>query len=254
MKKIILLFVALSIFSCKENDSFLPLPNLGDLLTSIEYTGDDRSWVEDYFYDIEERLIRVDDLRSLGRRYDLIYERERLAEVITHRISDDLLIFRDELEYDEQGRLIKTLNYSINGGETVPLARTNEYTYNEAGAIIQKTTYSANSNIPGQIEKYFWENGNVIRTEHHEDNDDNLSYTFAYEYDQSFNYNRYQTHKTYDFSVWNQNNITRTTLTKDCTGLIDLYCNPCTSYFTYDAANYPIEVEGPNNTFKLIYK
>lgn len=247
------LILVISVSACQKENSFFPLPIPEQQLASIEYLTDNSYWSEEYLYDIYDRLIRVDNLRSTGRRYELSYEKERLSEVKTYKILDDKLIFRDELEYDNDGRIYKTYNYSINGGETLPLARIHEYLYNVDGLIVEKLTYGPTDDKVIRSEKYFWENGNIVNIAHHDGNG-NLEYEFSYKYDQSFNYNIYQTHRVNQFMILNQNNIIQEELIKDCTGLVDIFCSPCASDFTYDSNKYPIAVETSYRSLKIIYE
>lgn len=248
-----LLLLILIISACQKENGFIPLPIPDQQLTSIEYLTNNRNWSEDYFYDVYDRLIQVNDLRSTGRRYELSYKQERLNEVKIYLISENKLVFRDELVYDEEGRVYKTYNYSINGGDTLPLARIYEYHYDINGLVSEQLTYNPTEDKAIGSNKYFWENGNIVNITHN-DKDGNLEYEFLYKYDQSFNYNIYQTHLVNTFTTLNKNNIIHSELIKDCTGLIDLSCNPCTSDFTYDVNNYPIAVESPHRTFKLTYQ
>lgn len=249
----LLLLLILIVSACQKENTFIPLPIPDQQLITIDYLSENRRWSEDYFYDIYDRLIRVDDLRSTGRRYELSYQEGRLQEVKTYVIADNKLVFRDELTYDNEGRVHKTYNYSINGGATLPLARIHEYRYDNNGLVTEQLTYPPTEDKVARIEKYTWENGNIVNTAHF-DGAGNLEYEFLYKYDQSVNYNRYQTYRVNHFTILNQNNITHTELIKDCTGIIDLYCNPCISDFAYDANNYPIAGESLLRTFQLTYR
>ena len=248
-----LLLLVLIVPACQKESGFIPLPIPEQQLISIDYLSENRRWSEDYFYDIYDRLIRVDDLRSTGRRYELSYQEGRLQEVKTYVIADNKLVFRDELTYDNEGRVHKTYNYSINGGATLPLARIHEYRYDNNGLVTEQLTYPPTEDKVVRSEKYTWENGNIVNIAHH-DGAGNLEYEFLYKYDQSFNYNLYQTHLINNFTTLNKNNVIHAELLKDCTGVIDLYCNPCISNFTYDVNDYPIVGESLRRTFKLTYQ
>ncbi|MEM6317600.1 MAG: hypothetical protein AAF960_08005 [Bacteroidota bacterium] len=244
-----LCFVALG--CSKENN--LPLALVPtQLLKTIEHTSNNQNWKEDYIYDAEDRLVQVNDWRGAGMKYELTYNEARLVEVQTFQISNDRPLFRDELTYDQQGRLFKIFNYSSSNGEDLTLSKTSELVYDKEGRIRQRKQAFARAPEVVRVETYFWKDGNIIQVVYG-DNDGNTSYIFSYEYDQAINYLQYRKHKVEDLTNWNRNNVIQSELTQDNTGLIDLACNPCEAKVEYDG-NYPATMEWPFLRYDLTFE
>lgn len=222
------------------------------LLETIEHTTNNQNWQENYLYDAEDRLIQVNDWRGAGMRYELNYDGERLVEVQTFQISDDRPLFRDELTYDQRGRLFKVFNYATSNEGDLALSNIAELLYDKEGRIRQrKQTFAYDPEVV-RVETYFWKDGNIIQAVYGDD-DGNTSYVFSYEHDQKINYLQYRKHRVEDITNWNQNNVIRSELTQDNTGLIDLVCNPCEADVAYEE-NYPVTIEWPFLQYNLTYQ
>jgi|GEM_PF-6269375 len=57
MKKLITIILILSLFSCSKDNGLFK--SSGTKLVSIDYTEDDNSWVENYTYDSDNKLVRL---------------------------------------------------------------------------------------------------------------------------------------------------------------------------------------------------
>jgi len=238
MKKLNFLFCLLILFSCKKEQNFAPFPTPNILLTTIDYSTNNKSWTEDYTYNNDNQLTQVETIGHIDKRHELIYQQEQLVEIKTYNRSDNQLIFRIELVYNEQEQLVETNNYSVFEG--AEFLRVYEYEYNKSGFPIKQTSYMENNADSKSIELYTWRNENIIKTEIYYDG--TLSHEYFYKYDDAFNYLSFQRHNVNQFQNWNQNNIIESSY-KDHTGLLDTYCNPCSSNLVYNAIDYPIVVD-----------
>ncbi len=237
MKKLNLLFCFLVFFSCKKEQNFAPFPTSSLLLSTIEYSTNNLNWTEDYTYNSDNQLIQVEDFGNAKKRYELSYDQAQLVEIKTYNLTNNQLVLRVELVYNEAAQLVETLNYSIFEGEE--FLSVYEYEYNENGFPSKQTSYNQHNPSSTSVINYFWKNGNVEKTETYYDG--NLDHEFFYKYDDAFNYTSFQLHNVNQFLTWNQNNITQSSY-KDHSGLLDTYCNPCSTEYVYNALDYPTVV------------
>ena len=78
MKKTVVLFFVICIISCSKDNEIEQ--SSGTKLISIEYEDDNDSWIENYSYSSNDELIKIEDFRSLGRRYCLLYTSDAADE------------------------------------------------------------------------------------------------------------------------------------------------------------------------------
>jgi hypothetical protein len=81
MRKLIVLFLFTLPLSCSEDDF---TDTYGTQLLTIDYAEREEAWSENYQYRSDGRVARVEDFRSLGRRYDLEYQDTVLHNVLTY--------------------------------------------------------------------------------------------------------------------------------------------------------------------------
>ena len=97
MKKTVVLFVIICFISCSKDNEIEQ--SSGTKLLSIKYEEDRDSWIENYAYSSNDQLIKIEDFRSLGRRYEIDYQNSKLKEYATYNMDEEKLIFRDSIIY-----------------------------------------------------------------------------------------------------------------------------------------------------------
>jgi hypothetical protein len=239
MEKIAFVILVFFISSCsKEN---MIEQSTGTKLISIEYTDDDKNWLENYYYSNDGKLEEVQNLYSLGRRYEIEYEHERIKEYSTYRIDENKLVFRDSIIYNLNGTIRAIHNFSINSGEDLPLTWIYEYEYDSEKKITKKSTYFVTIQEFTSIEKYYWSGNNIERVEYCNE-DEELYYEYFYKYDDKLNYKKATPTSISDPINWSDNNVTEVNW-NDYLGNLDLICRPCITEYKYNLDNYPVSVE-----------
>jgi len=239
MKKTAILFFAIFIFSCSKEKVIEQ--SSGTKLTSIEYEDENDSWIENYSYSPNSELIKIEDFRSLGRRYEIDYQNSKLNEYTTYRMDEEKLIFRDSIIYNSNGTIQAIHNFSINSGEDVPLSWIYEYEYNVENKVSKKSTYFVTTQEYTSVEKYYWNGDNIERVEYY-NGDNELYYEYFYKYDDKINYKKDIPINISDPINWSKNNVTEMNW-KDYLGNLDLICRPCVVKYKYNLDNYPISIE-----------
>lgn len=226
-------------------------------LTSIEYSDDHRSWTENYTYTPDGKLEKIENFRSLGRRYEMSYQNDRLQEILTYRIDNNELVFRDSLLYNTDGTIQSIHHFSTNAGEDVPISTIDEFEYDDELKVSKKSTYSVKADKYTAIEKYVWKRNNIKKVESFNEKEE-LLYEFFFEYDNKVNYKKgLPSALINNFSesslFWNENNVKKFDLV-DNTGLVDIICNPCKTDYEYNSNGYPVLIKSDSREMKLNYE
>ncbi len=206
------------------------------LAQHIEEDGD--TWMEYFRYDSRNRLIRIEDHRSLGRRIEIRYLDNRISEFSTFRMDTNEMIFRDSIVYNENGQVEKILKYSVNAGASLPLSQVLEYKHDLSGKLVRKT-YSRPGELPDRAQNYYWNGTSIERVEHIYE--DELRYEYFYTYDNKNNYRLGDPRYLSDPIFWGRHNVT-TVHWNDYYGNLDLLCRPCTTAYRYNANDMPVMV------------
>lgn len=239
MKNIAILIFAFCMISCSKGDKFEQ--SFGTKLISIEYVNNNGDWTENYSYSTNDTLIKIEDFRSLGRRYEIDYQNSKLKEYRTYRMDEETLIFRDSILYNPNGTIQAIHNFSINLGEDLPLSWIYEYEYDNENKVSKKSTYFVRIEEYSSIEKYYWKGDNIDRVEYY-NGDEELYYEYFYKYDDKINYKKEIPTSISDPINWSENNVVKMKW-KDYYGNLDLICGPCETEYRYNLDNYPVEIE-----------
>jgi len=253
MKKTAILILIFTIFiiSCSK-DNVIEQSH-GTKLTSIQYEEDNDSWIVNYSYSSNNELIKIEDFRSLGRRYEIDYRNSILKEYTTYRMDEEKLVFRDSIIYNSNGTIQAIHNFSINSGEDMPLSWIFEYEYNAENKVSKKSTYCVITQEYTSIEKYYWNGDNIGRVEYYNGNK-KLYYEYFYKYDDKINYKKeIPINISYPINR-SKNNVTEMNW-KDYLGNLDIVCRPCVAKYKYNLDNYPVSIETNwGRKVKLKYK
>lgn len=199
----------------------------------IAYSYEDESeeeWTIYYTYNDNGNISTVEDVRSLGTRYVYVYDDANLLqERYTYRISDDKLTFRDSMFYNPDGMLMAIYNFSINGGEGMPLSWIYEYTYNDENQLSEQSTYFVSTDEYTSTERYYWLGNNIQRKEYYGRNQE-----LHYEYDDKPNTRKlFHKRDLSEIEDWNQNNVVKMDWI-DHLGDLHISCRPCKYKYKYD--------------------
>jgi len=236
MKEITLLVFAILLIGC---DPYGDIMNInGTKLLSITYKQDKEKWVEDFEYDSLDRLVKVSDMQEVtGRVYTIEYDDERIVKVRKYDLDDGTEIYRDSFVYTPGGLMEK--DFFINS-KTGIAESAYEYEYDSTGVLSVKKFVSFNPLEYLSYDKYYWENGNVVRAEEFDANW-NLLYEFFYEYDNKINYSSILPYLIFEPLSRNKNNVTKSSW-NDYNGDLDIICNPCITKYDYNLDGFPIKI------------
>jgi len=251
MKKAVIYLFALCFTACLKDK--VVVQSEGTKLISIEHLNNSGSWEVNYFYDTNENLEKIEDLRSLGRRYEITYQNDKVQEIFTSRISDNKPIFRDSMLYNANGNLREIHNFSSNSGAELPLTYIYEFEYDNNERVSKKSTFFVKNETYFSVEKYFWSKKNITRVEHYY-GEEKLGYEFFYVYDDKENYKKGLPTSIANPISWSDNNVIQSDL-KDHLGLIDINCSPCKTSYKYNKDDYPVLINtNSERAMNLIYE
>jgi len=239
MKHILIILTTVLIISCSKDDAITK--SKGTKLVSIEYFEENKNWKENYLYDSNNKLNEVENLYSLGRKYEIEYSDGKLKQFTTYRINDNKKIFRDSILYNFNGDIEKIYNYSINSGENLPLTWIYEFEYDNSGKLTKKSTYFKSNEEYMRFEKYYWNGENIERIEEFNETEE-LYYEYFFTFDDKVNYKRNIPIYISDPINWSENNVTIMNW-NDYHGNLDLICRPCESTYKYNLDNFPVKIE-----------
>ncbi|OEK01593.1 hypothetical protein BFP97_08710 [Roseivirga sp. 4D4] len=247
MKKYLLLALSLTfIYSC-ENDGIIDPNFTGNFLISqiVSQQGDQRQQ-QGFSYNSNGRLLSVIDNRNTNNPSNeyvevtnFIYANDQLILKTFRYQPTDEIHRQDSITYYGNG-LIHEVHSSYNSEGTMKPSWVSEYVYNDNGTLRSRTSYNPISLDTEVSNRYYWENGNVVKIEHFYG--DALQYESFYLYDNAQNYKLGNPFfSDYEISLATQNNITQARY-KDYSGLLDLACNPCNTSYEYNDFNLPKKV------------
>lgn len=239
MKKIAILIFVIYIVSCSKDNVFEQ--SSGTKLIFIEYLDDNESWTQKYSYSSNNKLIKIEDFRSLGKIYELDYQGSRLNEYSTYQTDGKKLIFRDSILYNSNGTIQAIYNFSISSEGNLPLSWIYDYEYDNENKVYKRSTFFVKIQEYTSVEKYYWHGNNIEKVEHY-NGDEELYHESFYEYDDKINYKKEIPTSVSDPINWSENNITEISF-KDYSGLLDLSCSPCITEYKYNLDNYPVLIK-----------
>ena len=206
MKNILPFFCFIVVFaSCTKEDDIQNTN--GTKLISIDYKDGNKtidSWKELFSYD-NGVIDKIEDLYSLGTRYQMEYKNNQLQEYSTYTISDDNKAFRDSIAYNQNGTIRAIYNFSINSGVNLPLSWIYEFEYSVQNKVSEKKSYFVDKDEYTSIEKYYWNNNNIEKIEYY-NAEEVLRYEFFYLYDNKINYKKGIPIYISDPISWSENN------------------------------------------------
>lgn len=210
-------------------------------MISIDYKDDYRNWMETYSYSSSDELIRIEDFRSSGRRYEVSYENSQVKEIVAYSINQNKIIFRDSIAYNANRTINKIYKFSINAGENVELSSIYEFEYDHENKVSRKSTYFVKIGKYTSIDKYFWNGANIARVECY-NGEEEMHYEYFYDYDNKNNYQKEIPTSIADPINWSNNNVTRMNW-NDYLGNLDIICRPCVAKYRYNSDHYPIFIK-----------
>lgn len=124
--------------------------------------------------------------------------------------------------------------------------------YGGEGNLSERKSVSPDTGTTSSIEKYFWENGNIVKIDFY-GKDGAITLESFFKYDSAKNYQYGLPNFLKQPSSWSRNNIIESG-NMDYTGSIYWACNPCRTSYTYNLDNYPVEIRSHNQVLELQYK
>jgi len=224
----------------------------GTKLVSIEYFHIDRSWDENYFYAEDKKLEKIEDFRSLGTRYEITRDNDKITAFSTYRMNDNKFLFRDSIVYNSNESIHSIYRFSANSGQNLPV-HIYEFEYDDKDRVSKRSKYIVQTKKYQSIEKYFWSKKNIDRVEDCNGNEKVL-FEFFYKYDNKENYKKGLPTSILDPISWANNNVVKMDWT-DHIGILDLACQPCKTTYTYNLDNFPVEIStDTGREMKLTYE
>ena len=244
MKKLIWIIASSLALSCSED----AIPDTGGtrLLSingTVEYPDSRDTWQETYHYDPNGRLTLVENTRSLGRRYEIAYEGERILQYLTYQRDNNRLIFRDSVAYTADGLIDKIYSFSINAGPELPLDFVIAFDYDSLQRVVERKSYLWPSEQYFIREKYDWDDTHIVRKQdyYYEAGEEEFRYEYFYAYDDQHNYKIGIPYYLNNPINWGPHNVTVMDW-RDYYGNLDLICRPCQYTYRYNRDGYPVEI------------
>lgn len=239
------LFILTTVFffnGCLSDDFIIE--NSGSRLIRINYDNGTRNWSQNFNYSSEGKLLSVNNSDVFGRNYELVYEVEKVKEIISIRVSDDSFIDRDEFHYNEFDEISLRKYFRLDSNEDEILSLIDTFKYDSSNRIIELVSVSVLRNNINYIRKFYWGDDNIEREEYCDENGE-VQYEYFYSYDDKNNFKKDLGLYLSDPLNWSNNNIFSTQW-NDYYGNLDLICRPCNTYYTYN--NYGLPVILDSNT------
>lgn len=250
MRNVAYLFLVIFFISCSKEDDLDQ--SAGTQLISIEYGNNNDGWIVNYYYSSDNKISKIEDLSSLGRRYKIAYQDDKMSEIRTYAMHNESLIFRDSIIYNSNGTIQAINKYSINSGEDLPLSWIYEYEYEE-NKVVKMSRYFVQLQKYTAIEKFYWSGNNIGRLQYF-NGEEKLQYEYFFEYDDKENYQRGLPTVISEPISWSENNVTKMNW-NDYLGNLDLNCRPCVTEYKYNVDGYPISMKSNGGSVvKLNYK
>ncbi|MCB0515106.1 MAG: hypothetical protein R2798_08890 [Chitinophagales bacterium] len=250
-KLYLLLFVSLIVFSCKkdtENTNAYGTKLVKMTTERIFEEGPSNFYEYVYHYNEKGQIVEIENTDSNGLSYFYVYEGENLIERTWVKNKNNTVYKKDSLEYYAGTNNI-TIQYYFYYGSNNPLTHIYYFIYDEQNQMVEKITYEMSEQDTSSIEKYYWENGNIIKNEVY-DNKGKLTFEKSMEYDDKKNYQYiYPSVNPYSKT---QNNMLRYNWA-DYLGGVDLDCNPCQYYYQYNLAGYPLKINFEGESISTLY-
>ena len=237
MKKLIPLSIAVLLFNCSSEDN--TVQSRGTRLLSIDYIADGTAWTENYYYNADSLLTTIEDLRSVGQRYEISYENGRIAQYRTYTIENNTEVYRDSITYNAEGEIDKICSWPLNQSSNSPLIYA--FSYDASLRVRERKTYLGSTEKYFRLEKYFWEGNNISRVEEYNE-DDEFHYEYFYTYDDKNNYKKDIPPHLVDPLNWSPNNVIKMDWL-DYYGNLDIFCRPCITTYEYNLDDYPVSVQ-----------
>lgn len=213
----------------------------GGTVVSMDHVNrNDSTWTENYIYNENNNLSRVNGLNR-NRRYTIIEynENNQIDQILQYSKDGDELLFRDSLIYDDSNLPVKNYHYSINND--MELTRIDSVIYNEQNNISAiKFNHMQDDRV--RIEKYKWENENIVNMKKF-DEEENLLYEYNYRYDDMRNYKKELPYNFQDYLRRSENNVTWYEYVYHSGPVFALLCNPCINEYRYNKAGFPVTAE-----------
>lgn len=258
MKYLSFLLISIFIFSCAKKEQTVEcLSSTTHKLKSIEYDVVARQWIENFFYDSADRLIRIEDLSFEGQAFDLVYSDGRLLKINLSNLETNILERVDSFGYNQMRNVVSILTHftDLDRGD---LQHILEY---EDGRISR--LYSEIRDV-----RFTWSGDNISKREYF-DQTGKIQFEIVYEHDNKINFEKGLYKGKYSSSgsagsllakseYWNENNITKVDridyveIQYD-NGTTDDGC-PCPIEYEYNDDCYPISSLNGARTKKIIYE
>lgn len=197
-------------------------------------------YIEDYIYNSDNELLRIEDSREGEGFQRVSYNNEGKIDSLIY--EDEVLQFSRYKVFEYDGdRLIGYSDIHI-GGFIGIVKYEKEYKYNGDGRVeevISINNYSGSMST--SRDEYKWKDGNVEMVKSYGE-DGGLDLEFELSYDNKNNFAKNNPILVEQYSIWSNNNVVRSIAT-DYTGLYDPSCFDCATTYDYASDDYPEFIE-----------
>jgi hypothetical protein len=213
----------------------------GTRLESISYKDHDRTWEEFFDYDSLGRLIKFSSMGLSGYINTMEYENDLVKFIHQIDPEDGHEIEKDSIVYTPSGQTYKSFKIDLKTGRPESV---HTFEYDTNGQLLSKKWFHIQDSIFFWLEKYFWEDGNIVKQEEY-DEKLQLNYEYFFEFDDQVNYEANLLYLPDQPNSWNRNNITNMTWA-DHIGNLDIICTLCNAKYDYNLDGLPVRIRGEN--------
>ncbi len=222
----------------------------GSRLESISSQYRNEKWEELFDYDSLGRLIRYSAKGSYNSIYTMEYKNDLVNFIHQIDPEDGTEIQKDSIVYTPFGKTDKSFEINLKTGKPESV---NTFEYDMNGQLLSKKWFHIQDSTFFWLEKYFWEDGNIVKQEEY-DEKLQLNYEYFFEFDDQVNYEVNLLYLPDQPNSWNRNNITNMTWA-DHIGNLDIICTICNSKYDYNLDGLPVRIRGENGyKMELRYK
>lgn len=253
MKSYLFLLSCIALFvGCKNDEDIAPESEVceivntnGTILKNLIFINEHtplgpNTW--SFFYNISGQIdsIGPSHPQQIAKKY--YYQSNKIDYLVQTQEFDSIVFQRDSFIYDDTDKISERIIYHTGSNGSLELRQSRFYHYNEVGQIIEIQNYFHPNQEITSINKYTWENNNVISsTTHSADNE--LYVERFYEYGSKLNVWKKIPYYIESPNFLSENNCIKTTIFdyEDTSS----GCTPCTvettSNYTYNLDDYPVE-------------
>ena len=214
MKKLVIILLIGCLMGCSKEDKFdvcsfedssTEQSSLGTRLVSIIYNPRyDGCHKEHFIYNSEGQIISTEQTPDRGMIYNVTYENNLVKEVIYS--GNSINTHQDSFFYDSNGMLEFVYQFRNNVSNKLVLDKIMTYTYDSENKLSMVSHYSSSVDSLIGIERFYWEDNNIVKVEAYDDLDE-LLFESSYEYDDKINYRKGLPEHFTNPITWGENNV-----------------------------------------------